>query len=60
MKLTEQIKCGEHSLRDSESVSSAEEEWLIGFYKKCGYKFIKGSDYMYKVEVNELFEILGI
>jgi len=55
-----QIKCGEYSLRDSESVSAAEKERLIDFYKKCGYKFIKSSDYMYKVEVDELFEMLGI
>ena len=55
-----QIKHGKHSLRDSENATNMEKERLIKFYKKCGYKLIEGSDYMYKTKVNELFQMLGI
>ena len=55
-----QIKCGEHSLRDLESVIPEEIEKLVDFYKRAGYQFIKGSDYMYKIQSDELFQMLGI
>ena len=55
-----QVKCGEHDLRDMESATQDDIDRLVGFCKKAGYKYIKDSDYMYKIKADELFELLGI
>jgi len=55
-----QVKCGDHGLRDKEGVTPDEIKRLTGFYKKAGYKIIKDSDYMYKIQADELFQLLGI
>jgi len=55
-----QIKYGERSLRDLESAMPEEIEKLVNFYKRAGYQFIKGSNYMYKIQADELFRMLGI
>jgi len=55
-----QVKCGDHGLRDKEDVTQDEIKQLTGFYKKAGYKIIKDSDYMYKIQADELFQLLGI
>ena len=55
-----QVKCGDHSLRDKESVTPDEFKRLTAFYEKVGYKFIRGTDYMCKIQADELFQLLGI
>jgi GNAT superfamily N-acetyltransferase len=54
-----QVKSGEHGLRDSETATKDEKKRLINFYEKAGYKFINGSEYMCKIQANELFDMLG-
>jgi len=55
-----QVKCGDHGLRDKEGAATDEIKRLTAFYKKAGYKTIRGSDYMYKTQADELFQLLGI
>lgn len=55
-----QIKCGKRSLQNIEEVSYAEKKRLIDFYKKCGYKLIKDSDFMYKVQMDKISQMMGI
>jgi len=55
-----QVKCGAHGLRDKESVTQDEIKQLTAFYKKAGYQYIRGSDYMYNTQADELFQLLGI
>jgi hypothetical protein len=43
-----------------ESATTEETARLIRYYKKAGYKYIKGSEYMYKTQTDELFQMLGI
>jgi len=55
-----QVKCGKHSLRNIETAASDEIARLAGFYKKSGYRFIKSTDYMYKIQSDGLFQMLEI
>jgi GNAT superfamily N-acetyltransferase len=55
-----QVRLGDNSLRDKEGVSPEEAERLAAFYQKAGYKFIQGSDYMYKIQADTLMQLLGI
>ena len=45
-----QIKSGDHCLEAQENATPEEVERLIGFYKKAGYRFIRGTDHMYKTQ----------
>ena len=49
-----QEKLSDNSLRDKEGVSPEEVERLAAFYKKAGYQFIQGSDYMYRIQADTL------
>ena len=55
-----QVWVGKHSLQDDESATNDEKARLVNFYKRAGYKFIRGSDYMSKIIRDEFFEMLGI
>ena len=54
LKPCPQEKLSDNSLRDKEGVSPEEVERLAAFYKKAGYQFIQGSDYMYRTQADTL------